>query len=80
MEQTDKKLSSMEASISNINQKLDDLTKFKIEMLATSRLAAFVVSAVAGMVTLIVSTVVTLYVSDRAVKPAEVRQEQGVRK
>ena len=80
MEQTDKKLAAMEVSIGSINQKLDDLTKFKIEMLATSRLAAFVVSAVAGMVTLIVSTVVTLYVSDRAAKSEPVRQEQGSRK
>lgn len=53
MEATNGRLDGIEA-------KLDDLTKFKIEMLATARITSLVVSAVCGFITMVVTVLVTL--------------------
>lgn len=51
-----------------IEDKLDDLQTFKVEMLATSRMTALVVSAVLGFVSVVVSGVVTYFVTTHFIK------------
>ncbi len=48
--------------LEGIEGKLDDLVKFKIEMLATARLTSLIVSSFCGLITLVVTVLVTLYV------------------
>ncbi len=52
MTETDRRLGGIE-------EKLDDLTKFKAEMIATARLTSLMVSGVCGFITLVVTVFVT---------------------
>jgi hypothetical protein len=54
MEETNKRITSMES-------KLEDLTKFKIEMVASARTTSLVVSGLCGLITMIVSVGVAIY-------------------
>ncbi len=55
MQETDKKFDSIGSDLRGVNAKLDDLTKFKVEMLATARTTSLIVSVLSGLVTLSVS-------------------------
>lgn len=64
MTDTEKKFDSLNAKVDNVFNKIDDLTKFKIEMIASARMTALIVSALCGGITLI-GTVVTIIVMVR---------------
>lgn len=59
MKETDRKIEELKGDIKLVNGKLDDLTKFKIEMIVSARMTSFVVSSVCGLLTLLVSTYLT---------------------
>lgn len=46
MEETNKRLDT-------VDDKLTDLTKFKVEMIASARLTSFIVSGLCGLITMI---------------------------
>lgn len=60
IEETNRKFDALHGAVSGIETKLDDLTKFKIEMVATARLTALVTSALCGLITLLVTLFVAL--------------------
>lgn len=61
MDHTDKRFDEVRGEINKLGESLADLSKFKIEMLASARTSAFLVSVVCGAITLI-STVLTVIV------------------
>lgn len=61
MKHTDKRFDEVHEELGKLSEHLSDLTKFKIEMIASARTSAFLVSAVCGAITLI-STVLTVII------------------
>ncbi len=55
MQETDKKFEGLSEDIQGVQAKLEDLSKFKIEMIASARLTALIVSAFCGFITLTIS-------------------------
>lgn len=55
MKETDRRFQEMSGWMSKVDTKLEDLTAFKIEMIASARTTAFMVSAICGLVTLCAS-------------------------
>lgn len=47
--------------IAKIETKLDDLTKFKLEMIASARLTALIVSGICGLITLVATVALAFY-------------------
>lgn len=61
MEETNRKFQDIHESQGNINRKLDDLTQFKIEMVASARLTSFVVSGACGLLSMMISVALAIY-------------------
>ncbi len=59
MKHTDTRIAELRQDLNGqldeVHRKLDDLTKFKIEMVASARMTSLIVSAICGLVTLVAS-------------------------
>lgn len=59
MKQTEKRFDELKADIHDqfmlVNTKLEDLTRFKIEMLASARTTSLIVSSLCGLLTMVVT-------------------------
>lgn len=62
MQETDKKFSAIRSDLSSICLKLEDLTQFKSEMVASAKLTSIVVSTIFGLLTLAVSVYAAIQV------------------
>lgn len=61
IKETDRKFDDIRSNMEGVNVKLEDLTKFKVEMLATARATSFMVSVVVG----VISTAISVFISIR---------------
>lgn len=59
IEETRRQLDDVKAELKNIRDRLDDLHRFKADLIASSRTVSLIVSAVCGFITLIATTVAT---------------------
>lgn len=59
MEDTDRKIEKLDAKVTSIEDKLDDLKAFKIEMMISSRWVSIIISAVCGLATMALSAFVS---------------------
>lgn len=57
---TNEKMAALRVDLRQIDRKLDDLTKFKVEMIVSSRWVSLLVSSFCGLLTLVVSTYIAL--------------------
>lgn len=55
IEDTSKKIDEVNSDIHEINRKLDDLMKFKIEMLASAKMTSILVSGAISLASLIIT-------------------------
>lgn len=55
-------------SLASIRADLSDLKKFKVEMIASARLTAFIVSAICGLITLLSSLFLVYYTAHAGVR------------
>lgn len=58
--ETNKTRDELKSEIRLIQERLNDLQKFKVEMIVSARWVSLIVSAVCGLLTMIVSAVITL--------------------
>lgn len=65
MEETNRKFQDIHESQGHINKKLDDLTQFKIEMVASARMTSFLVSSACGFVSMVVSVGLAIYLKGK---------------
>jgi tetrahydromethanopterin S-methyltransferase subunit G len=59
-EYNDKRFDEVRKDLQEIQEKLNEIHDFKVQMIANSRLVSMVVSAVCGLVTLIITTIVSI--------------------
>jgi hypothetical protein len=57
MQETDKKLDELKDEVSTVRHKLEDIQKFKTELLATARTTSFIVSLICGTITIAITIV-----------------------
>lgn len=55
-------------SLAGIRSQLDDLQKFKVEMMSSARLTSLVVSGICGFITLVSSLLLVYYTAKASVK------------
>lgn len=60
IDDTNKKIDEIRNDIKDIDQRLADLQAFKVEMLSSARVTAFLMSSIFGLATFI-GTIVTVY-------------------
>lgn len=58
--ETNQKFAEIKEDLEQIRERLDKLSEFKIDMIATSRTVSFIVSALCGILSLLVTTLVSL--------------------
>lgn len=63
IQESNKKHDELKAEITKVYGQLEDLKKFKVEMVVTARHVSIWVSGVLGLVTMIASAVVTVFVT-----------------
>ncbi len=61
IDETDRKFDDFKEGMGQIHDKLDDLTKFKIEMMVSARLTSFLISIACGFITLVTCVAVAWY-------------------
>jgi len=62
IDNTNKQFDEVKDKLHEINQRLDDVQKFKVEMLVSSRWISLVVSSVCGFFTLVATSILSYYV------------------
>lgn len=62
IEETNKKFDDVKDRVDSIHKRLDDIEKFKVEMMVSSRWVSLLVSAACGLITLTASSVVSIIV------------------
>ena len=60
IDDTNKKIDEIKVDLKDIDKKLTDLQSFKIEMLSSARVTAFLMSSIFGLATFI-GTLITVY-------------------
>lgn len=76
MSDTRDKFVEVNSKLDRVNDKMEDLTKFKAEMLVSSRWVSMIVSAACGLITMAVSAAVSYYVQVKAPSPSH--EEPGI--
>lgn len=62
IENTNKQFDEIKESLHEIHDRIDDVQKFKAEMLISSRIVSVIISAVCGFLTMIATTILSYYV------------------
>jgi hypothetical protein len=67
IQKTDERFTAVEKRIDDslkpIVEKLDDLTKFKIEMVVNAKWVALIISSACGIISLVISVTLSIYLS-----------------
>ena len=63
IDNTNKQFDEIKGSLHEINDRLDEVQKFKIEMLMSSRWVSLIISAACGFVTLTVTAILNYYIA-----------------
>lgn len=62
---TESRFSEVTSKIDRIENRLDDLVKFKIEMLNSSKWVSFLISGAFGLITTALSVLITFYMKGK---------------
>jgi uncharacterized protein YlxW (UPF0749 family) len=60
---TEKRFEELKDSVQSLEEKLDDVAKFKAEMLVSARWVSLIISAVCGAVTMVTTALVEYFIS-----------------
>lgn len=67
--ETNEKLNSIENKMSTMGDKLEDLQRFKSEMMVSSRITSLIVSGICGFLTMLASLLLVYYTARASVHP-----------